>query len=55
VSGIEALVSASTEAQAEREWEAEVRKGFAEPMRAIRRPYPGEVREIARDGTHDYR
>ena len=36
------------------EWDTSVRAYAAEPGLA-RHPQPGEVREIARDGEHDYR
>ena len=53
-SGVTALVRASSLRRAQAEWDAAVRAYAAEPGLA-RHPNPGEVREIARDGEHDYR
>jgi hypothetical protein len=53
-SGVRALVSDSSIERAQENWDAAVECFLAEPGKA-RRPRHGEVREIARDGTHDYR
>jgi len=53
-SGVVAVVRASSLRRAQAEWDAAVRAYAAEPG-LVRHPQPGEVREIARDGEHDYR
>jgi hypothetical protein len=55
VSGVHALVTASSITAAANNWAEEVRKGKAEDSIRARKPRPGEVRQIANNREHDYR